>query len=156
MRFNRELTDKILSQAETVGPSVNLPAPEREAVGFLDLTLPLPPSDNNLFATVRRGNKMVRVKTKAYREWQASLSLPAVTVPCPVRIHIYVRGEVSERFDLGNLEKGAVDSIVAAGIIPDDSRRYVKQLCVTDTAGPGVPSLRVVVSRVDSIPSGEV
>lgn len=94
------------------------------------IDLPRPISTNNLFANVPGKG---RVKTQDYQTWlwhvAAALTkqrpLPKFTEP--VRI-VYAVGEVgvSSRFDLGNAEKALTDVLVSEGVIPDDSRKWVR------------------------------
>ena len=87
--------------------------------------VPIPPSANNLFATVRGR----RVKSKAYKAWLAE-AVPMLTAlagpesyPCELRYSVF--GPMHGNRDLANLEKPLSDALVAAGCIPDDKIKYV-------------------------------
>lgn len=88
----------------------------------------VPPSTNNLFVTVGRR----RVKSGEYRDWLATV-LPEVAKlrkpdRFPVRVIATLFGKppkVNMRRDIGNIEKALTDSLVHAGIIPDDNLNYV-------------------------------
>lgn len=93
------------------------------AVGHLVLSQP-PPSLNNAFVNGKRG----RFKSERYKAWRtlAAIELrqqPSWHVPGPVRISLTF-GKSSA--DLDNLQKGAIDSLVAAARIHDD--RNVREL----------------------------
>lgn len=99
-----------------------VPEPERSRDR---VTLPLPPSANNLFLTTRGGK---RVKTAEYRAWLAAAvpllrELRRPALPCA---YCYVLlGAVNPRSDGGNREKPILDASVEAGVIPDDCLKYV-------------------------------
>ncbi len=88
--------------------------------------IPVPPSTNHLFATVR-GNR--RVKSKAYREWLAAVFpvLMELRKPkaLPAEVCATVYGKVNKGRDLDNLMKPIGDAIVTAGVLPGDSIKYV-------------------------------
>lgn len=112
--------------------------------------LPLPPSTNNLFATVNGR----RVKSRAYREWLAATGAAPVelrrpkTLPAEVRVTVF--GKVNRQRDLDNFLKPVLDSIVAAGVLPGDSLAHVTELRI-GYGGPwdGDPAVMVEV-----IPAG--
>lgn len=89
------------------------------------VTLPVPPSANNLFATV----KGFRVKSREYKAWleQAVPLLAFLAGPAsyPCRYRILLAGTLNMLRDGANTEKAAVDAVVAAGVIPDDCLKYV-------------------------------
>ncbi len=98
--------------------------------------LPIPPSANNLFATVH-GH---RVRSLAYKSWielagfNLLQSFPNVT-PCRVTIHVTGgRGWRANR-DLGNIEKPVLDLLVTCGVLPDDNTKYVR--CIELRFHPG-------------------
>ncbi len=114
------------------------------------VALPLPPSVNNLFATV--GNK--RVKTKQYKAWlsDALTALVELKKPAPgkYRIWVVVGGDVDQQRDLDNMLKPIGDVLVAAGIIPGDTVRHVVGWVVDYRAGADDPLVSVrVESRKD-------
>lgn len=84
----------------------------------------LPPSTNNLFATV----KGRRVKSKEYTRW-IKRNLPTVAqlrqpiLPCRVVIGLF--GKINGARDGDNFLKPIMDALVSAGVIPGDSLRYV-------------------------------
>jgi hypothetical protein len=88
--------------------------------------VPLPPSTNNLFLTTKTGK---RVKTPQYRAWIEAatpilgLMAPPPRVPCEV--WITVRGKINPRSDVANREKAVTDLLVAEGVLPGDSVKYV-------------------------------
>lgn len=90
--------------------------------------LPIPPSTNNLFATIGRR----RVVTRAYREWRATAAAmiareDARTISGWVRIDIAL--PITLRGDVSNRVKAIEDALVSARVIADD--RFVSDLRVT-------------------------
>lgn len=92
----------------------------------LRVTLPAPPSVNNLFANVMGKG---RIKTREYRDWLATaeslllgLESPA-SYPCCV--YLVLQGEWDLRRDGDNVFKSVIDAAKNAGVIPSDSLRYV-------------------------------
>ena len=98
-----------------------------------EITVPLPPTTNNLFINVPgRG----RVKSPKYREWCEEVSSEferlAVQTLFPVEVKITICGGKGFRSDsdIANREKGIIDAIVAAEKIPDDSWQYVQRVII--------------------------
>lgn len=91
--------------------------------------LPIPPSTNQLFRNVKGKG---RVRTERYNTWinAAGWELKAQKpkpVTGPVSLTIAVN-EKKTRADLGNLEKAAVDLLVAHGVIEDDKPSIVRSI----------------------------
>lgn len=96
------------------------------------LTLPYPPSVNELFASVKSPHAgYIRVKTQKYRDWsreagQAILMQRVAHIrPHPDRVRIEIRAtppKDKRKRDLDNLAKGILDSLVEFHVIADDSR----------------------------------
>lgn len=87
------------------------------------LTLPFPPSTNNLFVNVRGKG---RVKSARYAQWCTEAGWEARRqragkVEGPYALYITACRPDARRRDLGNLEKPVSDALKAAGIIEDDS-----------------------------------
>jgi len=92
----------------------------------------IPPSVNNLFATIRRR----RVKTAEYKEWIAvstplikSGLKPVETYPVEVTIWVLGGDGWNNRRDIANCEKPVTDLLVACGILVDDATKYVWDTC---------------------------
>lgn len=88
---------------------------------MIRITLPFPPTLNNLF--INAGKK--RVKSPGYTAW---LQLAAISIKDAHRqsigeysIHICCRRPDKRRRDIANLEKGISDLLVSHGVIKDDS-----------------------------------
>lgn len=110
------------------------------------LTLPVPPSLNNLYANNPKGG---RFKTRDYRRWIKSandhlmlqvrswkgreIKGPAVVT---IRVAKAMRGDVDNR------AKAPVDLLVAAGITADDSKNHT----VTVTRDDTLPLCQCVVT----------
>lgn len=92
----------------------------------LTLTLPLPPSTNNLYANRAGG----RYPTAAYKKWQQTaaaiiIGSPRVITPCAITIEI-TRGKGWRRgCDVANREKAVIDALVKHNVIPDDGWEHV-------------------------------
>lgn len=94
--------------------------------------LPVPPSTNNLTATIVRGKHSRRVKTEQYRKWldEAGLMLKLQGVkPIPSPVHLSVsimpgRGMNRQR-DCDNFLKAIGDLLVASGTIEGDNLSHV-------------------------------
>lgn len=92
------------------------------------LVLPVPPSTNNLFATVqmRVGNKRItkRIKSAAYKDWldAAALEIRRQRVPHiagKVAVDIRMR-QPNALSDPDNRIKAALDALVSSTVIEDD------------------------------------
>lgn len=94
--------------------------------------LPLSPSSNNLFASVRsrRTGSIVRVKSKEYKAWlEIAVLLLKIghrkikAKPFQASYTVFGGDELNLARDLSNFEKALGDSAVTAGVIPGDSIR---------------------------------
>ena len=107
-------------------------------------TLPLPPSTNNLFATVRGK----RVKSREYRAWLSAVApllvelRPPKALPAAVRVGVF--GKVNAARDLDNMLKPIGDALVAGGVLPGDSLKYVTEWRVCYGGEWGAPPAVVV------------
>lgn len=95
------------------------------------IVLPAPISLNNAYANVPGKG---RVPTAEFRAWKRRadellrLQPKAHRFSVPVEITYFV-GEVGVgSMDIGNTEKAFSDSLVRAGIIKDDSRKWVRSI----------------------------
>ena len=93
-------------------------------MGF-ELTLPMPPSANNLFPTGMHGK---RFKAKSYREWETlamarlwSQLAPSQAINGRIAVRYGFAFPDKRRNDLANREKAVSDLLVASGLIEDDS-----------------------------------
>lgn len=115
--------------ARTPGATVRgcgpLPAGTSAAGAEAVVSVPVPPSVNNLFATAGKR----RVKSRAYRAWLAvavpglARLRPPPSLPTAVRVRVV--GPINRRRDLDNLLKPLGDALQAAGLIPGDSAAVV-------------------------------
>lgn len=92
------------------------------------ISIPVPPSSNNLFANGRRG----RFKTAEYKSWidEAGWTVKAqkpTPVKGPYKLFITVP---KIRGDLGNREKAVSDLLVSLGLIDDDRHAVAINLLV--------------------------
>jgi len=94
----------------------------------VELTLPWPPSVNNLFAGTKR-----RYATKHYRTWRrhAEMEIMAARTPRingPVTISILLHPPDSRPRDPSNHVKAIEDTLVRMQVIRDDNGDVVKQI----------------------------
>lgn len=140
MKFSPEETRKIAVQSGRLQPRVTLPAP---------------PSANNLFATV----KGHRVKSSEYKAWLAKavplLAFLAGPKAYPCRYRILLCGTLNILRDGANTEKAAIDAIVAAGVIPDDCLKYVCGGVWEFEKSDREPTLTVWLEEVNRIEGAE-
>lgn len=99
----------------------------------LRLSIPIPPSTNNLFVARRDGKG--RARTSAYKLWQKGAGMMLLTQPRrlidgPVRVEIAV--PVGRTRDIDNTAKPTLDLLTTMHIIQDD--RYVDDLRIVRTA----------------------
>jgi crossover junction endodeoxyribonuclease RusA len=111
--------------------------------------LPLPPSTNNLFATVNGK----RVKTKKYRDWLKACEAPLVELKKPepglLRVRVEVHGKVNPQRDLDNMLKPIGDALVANGIIAGDTVEHVAGWAVDFFRDSFDPVVHVSLERLD-------
>lgn len=111
------------------------------------ITLPFPPSLNNLFFNVPR---VGRVKTPRYQAWLADAACvlgqqPWEAINGSFRARIYLSQPDRRRRDLDGLAKAPLDLLVAAGVIEDDRHAKSILLCWTDAPPKKPGSLRIEV-----------
>lgn len=99
------------------------------------LELAVPPSTNKLYANAGRSRK----KTAAYSAWirgelKALVAQRAKPVPIPVTISILLPDTM--RGDASNRIKATEDLLVRAGIIPNDSKKFVRSISISFHSGP--------------------
>jgi Holliday junction resolvase RusA-like endonuclease len=107
----------------------------------------IPPSVNAMFANAVRG----RIKTRKYKNWirgelNSLLAQRAKPVAWPVDVQIvlpaYLRGDVDNRC------KACLDLLVTAGLIPDDSARFVHEVKISRGS---TPRARIIVEPASGI-----
>lgn len=103
------------------------------------LTLPFPPSVNNLFANSSHG----RFTTPRYAAWKSDAYVELLRQPArfarhtgPVRVTYTFGRPDKRRRDVFNLEKAVSDFLVAHGILADDT--LIEHGTVQWGAEPGV------------------
>jgi Holliday junction resolvase RusA-like endonuclease len=113
-------------------------------VNEVKLTLPLPPSANNLFANARAGHG--RYITKAYKTWreEAGWSLKAQawqSVIGPYELHITLP-KMRKGSDIDNRAKGIIDLLAEHKVTDDDE--FLRHLTIgrDDTASSVVVTVR--------------
>lgn len=111
--------------------------------------LPMPPSTNNLFATVMVKGKPVRIPTRDYKAWKAEAAdalgyqyanygAPAVHKPVELRLQLGLgyRGDISNRL------KAVEDLLVGQLDMPDD--RYIERIVIE--RAPGITGALVTIA----------
>lgn len=110
------------------------------------IVLPAPISTNALFRNVPgRG----RVMSKEYKLWKrlaedtlrAQVPLPRFALPVSVTFYVGERG--IGQMDSDNTAKAYLDALVRAGVIHDDSRKWVRR-----TSAVWVPSMGGCVAKI--------
>ncbi len=106
----------------------------------LELTLPMPPSVNSLFATVgrrrvlsKRGREYVKAVGDAVREHAPSVSFGASRLRLSMTLYPANR----RRADLDNRVKALADSLCKAGLFDDDSQVDFLQVTRAEVRPPG-------------------
>ena len=109
------------------------------------LTVPLPPSANNLFFNRRTGG---RAKSTAYRQWLATcqgevLAQRVQAFPARRSMQINIAVELDRKRDLDNTIKPLIDMLQAAGVIEND--KWVDSIHATRYRVPetGEPRARI-------------
>lgn len=112
------------------------------------LVMPRPISTNNLFSNVPgRG----RVQTREYRAWKKEAAAclmaqrPLPRFAMPVELTIYVGENGVGMMDSDNVSKAYIDTLVQAGVIQDDSRKWVRR-----TAPEWVPGMAGAVIVIEA------
>ena len=110
-----------------------LPAAPKSASSAIVLRLAKPFSTNAMYRAFSRGGKggLTTIKTKAYRDWQSqALGLIATQKWKPIdgAFGLQVKVPKDTRCDLDNCIKSASDVLRAAGVIKDDSPKYMRRV----------------------------
>ena len=109
--------------------------------------LPFPPSTNNIFSQGIVNGKVRRFPSRQYKSWrhEAIVRIRSQRIPTfrePVVIKLALTPRDGRRRDASNFVKPVEDALVEAGLLIDDSQRYVKSVipywCDPDPAHEGV------------------
>lgn len=123
--------------AKAVAPA---PAPEPEKApkaeprpGTVVLRLDRPFSTNAMYRSFSRGGKggVTTIKSKDYRDWQEhALKLIALQKWTPIEgaFGLQIKLPKNTRIDADNVSKSALDTLRHAGVIQDDSPKYLRRL----------------------------
>lgn len=122
-------------------------------VSIFTVSLPIPPSVNNLFSNVPGKG---RVKTKAYTDWIAKAfaainreecSSPGVSLSGAVCVVMEINRSHAGR-DIDNCIKPIIDALVKRGVIINDTHVSSVTACWADKADPAL-------AKVVVYPAGE-
>jgi Holliday junction resolvase RusA-like endonuclease len=117
------------------------------------MMIPIPPSVNGLWRSVRTAQGVRVVRSKAYRSWRdlavVAMRLGvqrAVSYPVAVRIEVLGGRGWTRTRDLDNVAKAVLDALVASERIVDDSTAYVRAVLMeyVPPASPRAPASCVV------------
>lgn len=95
--------------------------------GMISLDLPMPPSLNGAFPTVRRGASFQRVASKKYLAWKqeagwlVKTQLRGDRIAGPFDASIAILKTDNRRSDIDNRVKPVLDLLVSLGVVDDDS-----------------------------------
>lgn len=118
---------------------------------MISVTLPMPPSTNNLFATVIVKGKLRRIRSKKYdawcneANWLVRIAAAAKQIEGPYSLQLWAK-RTTKRRDLDNLAKPICDALVKGGAIADDSLAETIAMSWSD-----LPSLDGVLVHVHPI-----
>lgn len=113
---------------------------------MIAVTLPFPPSVNNLYAT----SKTRRYVSRRYRRWRHdagwAIELAKLTPTTgPVHLAILLTVPDQVRRDADNYAKAVIDLAVTHRLIPDDSREVVRSIAISWAEHLGPPSARLTI-----------
>jgi crossover junction endodeoxyribonuclease RusA len=99
----------------------------------VDIHLPFPPTNNNLFPTNRKTGR--RFPSPEYKRYQKAVAqcLTAQRIkalPWPAVITIALTPKDTRPRDADNYSKAIIDCLVKSGLLPGDDSRYVKLVSV--------------------------
>jgi Holliday junction resolvase RusA-like endonuclease len=113
--------------AKVIAASITKSKVNQEPVVEYTVTIPVPPSVNNLFIT--RGKR--RFKSQGYKEWLSvvgpMMAKAGKASREPVEIEVTVKGPINQSRDLDNLLKPVGDCLTTSGVISEDCCRVVKK-----------------------------
>lgn len=122
------------------------------------IILPVPPSGNLLYRTIRVRGQIRHVRSKAWKDWlktvKPDVDTAVATGHLPVlNRHIsavYIVANVNHRRDIDNLNKPVLDALTECGVIDDDrwcNRCHVDRITPGFEVGLPVDHIRVTVER---------
>lgn len=100
------------------------------------VSLPIPPSANQLWRSARTPNGVKVYKSDKYSQWLevavmlCKVGLDKRTEPVEIRLSIHDGKGWRKGRDLDNVSKAAGDCLKHAGILIDDNTDYVKRIVI--------------------------
>lgn len=120
------------------------------------VSLPIPPSANQLWRSARTSDGVKVYKSKEYSQWLevavmlCKMGLDKRTEPAEIKLHVIGGKGWRKNRDLGNIEKASTDCLKHAGVIADDNTDYVqKTILVYSRPAMKTDEARLIVSIKD-------
>jgi Holliday junction resolvase RusA-like endonuclease len=124
---------EIAARAVEPAKEPELPPAAKASSNAVVLRIGKPFSTNAMYRAFSRGGKggLTTIKTKSYRDWQAqALGLISTQKWTPIEgaFGLQIKVPKDTRFDLDNCIKSTADILRAAGVIKDDSPKYMRRV----------------------------
>ena len=121
------------------------------------ITLPVPPTGNLMFRTIKIRGQLRHVRSAAWKKWlkaaKASMEAAITSGHLPSLDRtisaVTITAVINHRRDLDNVAKPVLDALTAAGVIQDD--RWINRLHMT-RSHPGIRGLPADTIAVDVVP----
>jgi Holliday junction resolvase RusA-like endonuclease len=119
--------------AQIAAAAVEPPKPAAPAKASNAVVLRVGPafSTNAMYRSFSRGKGLATIKSKAYRDWQSrTLGVIATQKWQPITgcFGLQIKLPKATRIDLDNTAKAFLDTLRHAGVIVDDSPKYLRRL----------------------------
>lgn len=119
------------------------------------ISLPFPPTTNNLYLNAKGKGRIPTPRYSAWRTqalWEIRIQR-AKPVTGPVHVHIRLVAPDKRRRDADNTFKAVLDALATGNVIEDDSSAYVRRLS-TEWAEAGEPCI-VTITPVEITLAGK-